>query len=191
VADKGERFPSIVQQMENKNIEAAGMEEYLDSSDEEYPVPAEWSNPGFGNPVAFDGRQQECEYRDNEVVKGAKYPGSDAVKETVKRWALSLGKEFRVARSSMSVYDVVCVKEGCPWRVHAYNGSFKNYWKVTIVVEHTCVWDGVLQAHRNMTTEFIATEIYAMLMEKIHLEPKIIIRHMELKYHFTIFYAKA
>jgi len=42
-----------------------------------------------------------------------------------------------------------------------------------------------------MTTEFVATEIYAMLMEKIHLEPKIIIRHMELKYHFTIFYAKA
>ena len=127
MADKGERFPSIVQQMENKNIEAAGMEEYLDSSDEEYPVPAEWSNPGFGNPVAFDGRQQECEYRDNEVVKGAKYPGSDAVKEAVKRWALSLGNEFRVARSSMSVYDVVCVKEGCPWRVHAYKDSFKNY----------------------------------------------------------------
>jgi len=62
---------------------------------------------------------------------------------------------------------------------------------VTIVVEHTCLLDGVLKAHRNMTTIFVATEIYAMLMEKIHLEPKIIIRHMELKYHFTIFYAKA
>ena len=85
VADEDKRFPSIVQQMENENVEAAWMEEHLDSSDEEYPVPAEWSNPGFGNPVAFDGRQQECEYRDIEVVKGAKYPSVDAVKEAVKR----------------------------------------------------------------------------------------------------------
>jgi len=30
-------------------------------------------------------------------------------------------------RSSSSVYDVVCVKEGCSWRVHAYKDSFKNY----------------------------------------------------------------
>jgi len=65
--------------------------------------------------MVHDPREQECEYRENEVVHGAKYSSSADVKNAVKRWAVSLGKEFRVARSNSSVYDVVCVKEGCPW----------------------------------------------------------------------------
>ena len=115
----------------------------------------------------------------------------EAVKEAVKRWALSMGKEFRVARSSTSVYDVVCVKEGCPWRVHAYKGTFKSYWKVSFVQEHTCVLEGVQNVHRNITTDFIANEIYGMVMDKMHLEPKMIIRHIQRKFHFNISYAKA
>ncbi len=191
VADLGERIPSIVQEMENENLEAAHMEEYGDSSDEEYPVPADWSNPGFGNPVAHDARTNEYQYRENEVVKGALYHSSEAVKEAVKNWAVSLRKEFRVVKSSPRVYDVACVKEGCPWRVHAYKGVMKSYWKVSIVVDHTCLLDAPLKSHSNMTTDFVASDIYGLVMEKMHLEPKMIIRHIELKYHFTISYAKA
>lgn len=191
VADLGERVPSIVQEMENENLEAAQMEEYGDSSDEEYPIPADWNNPGFGNPVAFDGRRNECDYRENEVVKGAMYHSSEAVKEAVKNWSISLGKEFRVVKSSPSVYDVVCAKAGCPWRVHAFKGVLKSYWKVSIVVDHNCLLDGPLKSHRNMTTDFVANDIFGLIMEKMHMEPKMIIRHVEHKYHFTISYAKA
>jgi len=93
-------------------------------------------------------------------VQGAKYSISADVKDAVKRWAVSLSKEFRVARSNSSVYDVVCVKEGCPWRVHAYKGTFKSYWKDSFVQEHTCVLEGVQNVHRNITTDFIAKEKY-------------------------------
>jgi len=124
-------------------------------------------------------------------VQGAKYSISADVKDAVQRWAVSLSKEFRVARSNSSVYDVVCVKEGCPWRVHAYKGTFKSYWKVSFVQEHTCVLEGVQNVHRNITTDFIANEIYGMVMDKMHLEPKMIIRHIQRKFHFNISYAKA
>ena len=70
VADLGETVPSIVQQMENENLEATHMEEYGDSSDEEYPVPSDWRNPGFGNPIAHDARTNKFQYRENEVVQG-------------------------------------------------------------------------------------------------------------------------
>ena len=122
--------------------------------------------------------EQECEYRGNEVVQGARYSSSGDFKDAVKRWAVSLGKEIRVAQSNSSVYDVVCVKEGCPWRVHAYKGILKSYWKVSIVVEHTCVLEGAQNVHRYMTTDFVANEIYGMVMEKMHLELKMIIRHI-------------
>jgi len=191
VADLGETVPSIVQQMENENLEATHMEEYGDSSDEEYPVPSDWSNPGFGNPIAHDARTNEFQYRENEVVQGALYDSSEAVKEAVKNWAVSLRKEFRVVKSSPRVYDVVCVKEGCPWRVHAFKGIMKSYWKVSIVVDHTCLLDAPLKSHRNMTTEFIASDIYAMVMAKMHMEPGMIVRHIEVKYHYTISYKKA
>ena len=167
------------------------MEEYGDSSDEEYPVPSDWSNPGFGNPIAHDARTNEFQYRENEVVQGALYDSSEAVKEAVKNWAVSLGKEFRVVKSSPRVYDVVCMKEGCPWRVHAFKGIMKSYWKVSIVVDHTCLLDAPLKSHRNMTTEFIASDIYAMVMAKMHMEPGMIVRHIEVKYHYTISYKKA
>jgi hypothetical protein len=115
VADEGEVLPSIVQQMHNESMEAAHMEEYEYSSDEEYPIPSQWSNPGFGNPMVSDARQQEHEYRENEVVKGAKYSSGDDVKDAVKRWALSLGKEFRVARSSSSVGGLYCRRSSKPF----------------------------------------------------------------------------
>ena len=42
-----------------------------------------------------------------------------------------------------------------------------------------------------MTTTFIANEMYGMIMEKLHYEPKMIIKHIERTYKYTISYAKA
>jgi hypothetical protein len=35
---------------------------------------------------------------------------------------LSLMREFKTVECKSRKYDVVCVKEGCSWRVHAYKG---------------------------------------------------------------------
>ena len=48
----------------------------------------EWRDKGFGNPVIQDIRGNEYEYRENEVVQGAKYSSIEAVKDDVKLWAI-------------------------------------------------------------------------------------------------------
>src|SRR5438132_9239279 len=79
-ADEGERIPIIVKQMHNKDEEAEQLQQGGDSSDEEGdPVPAKWTEQGFGNQIVQDVRCPELEYRENEVVQGSKYPAIDAV----------------------------------------------------------------------------------------------------------------
>ena len=81
LADEGERIPRIVEAVQNEDQEARMMEECGDSSDDEdYPLLGEWRDKGFGNPVIQDIRSNEYEYRENEVVQGAKYPSIEAVK---------------------------------------------------------------------------------------------------------------
>ena len=115
VADEGERITRIVEEVEAEDHEAQQMEECVDSSDDEaYPVPTQWREQGFGNPVIQDGRCQEWEYRENEVVQGAKYKSIEALKDAVKNWAVSLRREFRVVKSGSKEYEVKCLKDGCP-----------------------------------------------------------------------------
>ena len=90
-------------------------------------MPGEWTEQGFCNPIVQDGRCPEWEYRENEVVQESKYPTIDAVKEAVKLWLLSQRKEFRVVKCSSSTYEVKCVKDDCPWRVHAFRGRWKTH----------------------------------------------------------------
>ena len=81
LADEGERIHSIVDEMEAEDQTAIEIEEYEDSSDDEqYSLPKEWKEHGFGSHVAEDVRNQEWEYRGNEV----------AVKDAVRLWAISL-----------------------------------------------------------------------------------------------------
>ncbi|WVZ59309.1 hypothetical protein U9M48_009466, partial [Paspalum notatum var. saurae] len=88
-----------------KMMNLLGREEIGEGSDEdeEYPIPGEWREHGFGNPVVHYAKQQEWEYRENEVVQGAKYASSALLKEAVKLWSLSLKKEFKVVKSTQSV----------------------------------------------------------------------------------------
>ena len=61
--------------------------------------------------MIHDIRSNEYEYRENEVVQGAKYPSIEAVK----LWAISLRKKFRVVKSSSKEYEVKCVNGDCTW----------------------------------------------------------------------------
>ena len=191
-ADEGERIPIIVEQMQNEDEEAEQMQQGGDSSDEEgEQVPAEWREHGFGNPIVQYARCPEWEYRENEVVQGSKYPTIDAVKEAVKLWSISLRKEFRVVRCESRIYEVKCVKDDCPWRVHAFRGRWKTHWQCSIVTEHTCYLEGVEKSHRNLTSAFIANEMYGLIVDNMAYEPKMIIKHIERTYKYTISYEKA
>ena len=137
--------------MINEDREVEHIQDLDDSSDDEgYIVPAEWRERGFGNPVIQDERRQHWEYGANVVVQGAKYPNIDTLKEAVKQWSISLRKEFRVVKSGSKEYKVKCVKDGCPWRVHAYKGRWKTHWQCSIVTEHNCSLEGLEQLHRNV-----------------------------------------
>src|SRR5207237_9359894 len=84
-ADEGERIPIIMEQMHNEDEEAEQLQQGGDSSDEEGdPVPAEWTEQGFGNQIVQYIRCTEWTYRENEVVQGTKYQTIDAVKKAVK-----------------------------------------------------------------------------------------------------------
>jgi hypothetical protein len=70
------------------------------------------------------------------------YANSGELKDVVKRGStLTLNREFRVLKSSPAVYDICCVKLDCPFRVRAYKGKWKDYWKISTVVDHTCALD--------------------------------------------------
>ena len=89
LADEGERIHSIVDEMEAEYQAVMEIEEYEGSSDDEqYPLPKEWKEHGFGNHIVEDVRNQEWEYRGNEVVQGATYPNIEAVKDAVRLWAI-------------------------------------------------------------------------------------------------------
>ena len=69
-------------------------------------------------------------------------------------------------------YEVKCVNDGCPWRVHALKGKWKSNWKCFIVTEHTCLLSEVLPSNRNISCDFVAKQIYGLIMDKLNYEPK-------------------
>nr|AAX96542.1 Transposable element protein, putative [Oryza sativa Japonica Group]ABA93228.1 Transposable element protein, putative, MuDR [Oryza sativa Japonica Group] len=165
-----------------------------DSSDEETDInPAEWASQDFSRLIVSEEDSVRWEYKENEVIQEAIYSRAEDMKEAVKHFAVSLHREFWVAKSNRSQYEVRCVKEkdGCPWRVHAYKGKWKDYWTVSVVTKHTCFLPGVQKYHRNITCAFVASEMYAHVIDNLTYEPRSIIRHIEETYKYTISYAKA
>nr|AAT81686.1 hypothetical protein [Oryza sativa Japonica Group]ABF97619.1 hypothetical protein LOC_Os03g41850 [Oryza sativa Japonica Group] len=67
-------------------------------------------------------------HKENEVIQEAIYTRAEDMKEAVKHFAVSLHREFWVAKFNWSQYEVRCVKEkdGCPWRVHVYKGKLEG-----------------------------------------------------------------
>nr|AAX92751.1 transposon protein, putative, mutator sub-class [Oryza sativa Japonica Group]ABA91495.1 transposon protein, putative, Mutator sub-class [Oryza sativa Japonica Group] len=193
VADEGETVSAIVDEMEREDSDNERVEEG-DSSDDETDInPAEWASEDFSGLIVSEEDSVRWEYKENEVIQGAIYSRAEDIKEAVKHFAVSLHKEFWVAKSNRSQYEVRCVKEkdGCPWRVHAYKGKWKDYWTVSVVTKHTCFLPGVQKYHRNITCAFVASEMYAHVIDNLTYEPRSIIRHIEETYKYTISYAKA
>ena len=83
------------------------------------------------------------------------------------------------------------MNDGCPWRVHAFNGKWKSNWKCFIVIEHTCLLSVVQPSHLNIACEFVAKQIYVLIMDNLNYEQKMIVRHIEQTYQYTISYLKA
>ena len=146
VADEGETFGAIVDEMEREDSDNERAEEGDSSDDEERDInPAEWASEDFSGLVVSEEDSVRWEYKENEVIQGAIYTRAEDMKEAVKHFAVSLQREFWVAKSNRSQYEVRCVKEkdGCPWRVHAYKEKWKDYWTVSVVTKHTCFLPGI------------------------------------------------
>nr|AAT01394.1 hypothetical protein [Oryza sativa Japonica Group] len=193
VADEGETVGAIVDEMEREDSDNERVEE-VDSSDDETDInPAEWASEDFSRLIVSEEDSVRWEYKENEVIQGAIYSRAEDMKEAVKHFAVSLHREFWVAKSNRSQYEVRCVKEkdGCPWRVHAYKGKWKDYWTVSVVTKHTCFLPSVQKYHMNITCAFVASEMYAHVIDNLTYEPRSIIRHIEETYKYTISYAKA
>ena len=191
MADEGERVGIIVDEMEREDSDNEQAEDDASSDEEGDVMATDWANEDFSGLVISEGDHVPWEYKENEVIEGARYAHKDEMKEAVKHWAVSLQREFRVVKSTNYVYEVRCMKEDCPWRVHAYKGKWNDYWKVSIVTEHKCYLQGVEKYHRNITSAFVASEMYSSVVGNIGFEPKSIIRHIENKFKYTISYAKA
>nr|CAH67627.1 OSIGBa0140J09.8 [Oryza sativa] len=174
VADEGETVGAIVDEMEKGDSDNERVEEG-DSSDDETDInPAEWASEDFSGLIVSEEDSVRWEYKENEVIQGAIYSRAEDMKEAVKHSAVSLHREFWVAKSNRSQYEVRCVKEkdGCPWRVHAYKGKWKDYWTVSVVTKHTCFLPGVQKYHRNITCAFVASEMYAHVIDNLTYEPR-------------------
>ena len=130
VADEGELFPEIVEEMELESHETEDLGDE-DSSDEEnepsctpLPIPAEWTNMNTESLVVDDRQNAPWEFHDNVVSQGAIYASKEAVKDAVKRWSFSIRRSFVVHRATSKLYEVRCPRSECPFCVHASEGKW-------------------------------------------------------------------
>jgi mRNA-degrading endonuclease YafQ of YafQ-DinJ toxin-antitoxin module len=141
-----------------------GLEDDSSDDEDESIMPSDWEGYDCSQLTVNPSVNVAWEYRENEVCEGAPYANSGELKDAVKRWStLTLNMGFRVLKSSLVVYDVRCVKHDCPFRVHAYKGKWKDYWKISIVVDHTCTLDQLDASHRNLTAGFVANHMYSQI----------------------------
>jgi hypothetical protein len=100
------------------------------------------------------------------------YKSAVEVKDAVKRWStLTLQREFRVVKSSPHVYDVQCLKPSCPFRVYVSKNKWKSYWEIKSVVDHTCVLEQLDASHQNLSSNFVASQMFAKIVENSAFEP--------------------
>jgi hypothetical protein len=120
------------------------------------------------------------------------FPSTAHLKDAVKQWStLTLHREFRVVKSSLRIYDVCCIKDGCSFRVYAYMGKWDNYIQVKEVKGHTCTLDRIDARHRNISADFVASHMYPHIVKTHEFTPNAIIGAIEKKFGYTIGYGKA
>jgi hypothetical protein len=75
--------------------------------------------------------------------------------------------------------------------VYASKGKWKNYWEIKSVVDHTCVLEQLDASHRNLSSGFVASQMFAKIVENPAFEPKSIILAIKEKFRYHISYGKA
>ncbi|WVZ50386.1 hypothetical protein U9M48_001643 [Paspalum notatum var. saurae] len=188
--DEGEHIPGLVEQMQREDTEGdvRGDEDSDNDDDRPVQVPSQWNNYDHSQLLV---KRVPWEYGENEVSVGAIYHSKIELKEAVQRWAAkSLKKEFRVVKSSPQVYDVKCIRDDCPFRVHAYMGKYDTFWSVSRIEHHTCILEELEVQHRNLTADFVAQHMYSKIVNNPGYEPKSIINSIDDDFQYKISYAK-
>jgi hypothetical protein len=72
--------------------------------------------------------------------------------------------------------------------VYASKGKWKNYWEIKSVV---CVLEQLDASHGNLSSGFVASQMFAKIVENHAFEPKFIILAIEEKFRYHISYGKA
>jgi hypothetical protein len=72
-----------------------------------------------------------------------------------------------------------------------FKGKWKNYWEIKSVVDHTCVLEQLDANHRNLSSGFVFSQMFAKIVENPAFEPKSIILAIEEKFRYHISYGKA
>jgi hypothetical protein len=75
--------------------------------------------------------------------------------------------------------------------VYASKGKWKNYWEIKFVVDHTYVLEQLDASHRNLSFSFVASQMFAKIVENPAYEYKSIILAIEEKFRYQISYGKA
>jgi hypothetical protein len=70
--------------------------------------------------------------------------------------------------------------------VYASKGKWKNYWKIKSIVDHTCVLEQLDARHRNLSSGFVASQMFAKIVKNPAFEPKSIIFAIEEKFRYHI-----
>jgi hypothetical protein len=81
-------------------------------------------------------------------------------------------ERVRVVKSSPHICDVQCLKPNYHFRGYAFKGKWKNYWEIKSVVDHTCVLEQLDASHRNLSSGFVASQMFAKIVENPAYEPK-------------------
>ncbi|WVZ85290.1 LOW QUALITY PROTEIN: hypothetical protein U9M48_032235 [Paspalum notatum var. saurae] len=188
-ADEGEEIPDAAGGYEAD----VRVDEDSDHEDDTLnQVPSQWANYDHSQLLVNEGETVPWEYSENQVSVGAIYHSKIELKEAIQKWsAKCLKKEFRVQKSSPQVYDVKCIRDDCPFRVHAYLGKYDTFWIVSRIEHHTCIFEELDSQHRNLTVDFVAQHMYSKIVNNPEYEPKAIINSIEDDFQYKISYSKA
>ncbi|WVZ73735.1 hypothetical protein U9M48_022013 [Paspalum notatum var. saurae] len=176
--DEGEHIPGLVEQMQREDTEGdvVVMKIQIMTMIGRCKFQVNGTTMITLNSLVNEGETVPWEYGENEVSVGAIYHSKIEPKEAVQRWAAkSLKKEFGVVKSSPQVYDVKCIRDDCPFRVHTYMGKYDTLRSVSRIEHHTCILEELEVQHRNLTADFVAQHMYSKIVNNPGYEPKSII----------------
>ena len=181
-ADADEIDGHMQNQMEDEDTDIERMyNDDSDESDEEDEAvqanPAAWNHDFSHAMTVNDGHDSRWQYHQNNIAFGALYPDKQALKDAIIKWAMSTQRVFKTKVSSQKYLTMECVKINCPGRVHGYLPKNDTSWKISDLVQHTCVNRSIPQDHPNLSSALIARLFYTEIVESKSME----VRGIQLK----------